>query len=274
MRAVGHVQRAAVGAKAKALGVAPSSSLGLGLTQIVSTTQSSCVSITLRLSLPALAQHHVLGVGRDGQGRGVQVRDDFAGGPRTQVDHAHAPFAGDVPQRIDADQRALAGGAGQVARGRPPPAPVRHIRLVAHQYDVVRGHAHVEMPHHTAGGGLQFQQAVGEVAAHQQPPAIGADGQAGGDFGHRCTHGPAAGPCSPGAFTVPCWPPEHLYVPFYVAQIDLPAIGREDQARIAHFALGRLFQQLRRDGRRGLAQLSRRQGNALRDLAAGRVENQ
>jgi hypothetical protein len=105
--------------------------------------------------------HDVTLVGRDREAAGMHAREDFFRSlAAIDVDNAHGAFAGDVPNRVDANDGAATGRAGQVAVSWPAAAPVAHVRLLVHQHDVVGGDADVERSQCLAGGRIDFKQSV------------------------------------------------------------------------------------------------------------------
>ena len=102
--------------------------------------------------------------------------------PGREVDHRDRALARDVPHRVDPDLGAAAGGAGELARLRAAPAPVRHVGLAADEHDVVGGDADVERAENAAARDVELQQAVRQVAADVEPLAVGGHGEAGRDL--------------------------------------------------------------------------------------------
>ena len=168
----------------------------------------------------------------DGQGGGMEPDEDLAKLCRLEVHNAHRALAGDVPNRIDADARPFAGRSRQVVRPRAAAAPVAHERPVAHEDHVVGSDTHVEGAEHVAGGRVDLEQPVREVAADVEPAAVSRDGEAAGNVagplrgvgrrklnrvrGHdrRVAHG------------------EHLHRAMHVAHVEPATIGGEDEPRV------------------------------------------
>ena len=170
--------------KARALGDAPKSSLGLGLAQIVSTIRPAAGSITLRLSLAALAHDDVLPVGRDGQGGGVQPGEDLLRFAR-RPGRSSVTLPSLAMKRSGSTRTLVPRPAGPVTSPGPGlrPPQLDTYGLAADQHHVERVHAHVEGPQHAARVGVELQQRIGEIAANVEPLPVGRDGQPGRDLG-------------------------------------------------------------------------------------------
>ena len=169
----------------------------------------------------------------NGKRRRMQADEHLAHGSGAQVDDVHRALAGDVPHWIDADARPFAGRSRQVVRPGAAASPVAHERPVAHEDHVIRRDADVEGAEHLAGGRVDLEQPVREVAADVEPAAVGRDGEAAGYLtsplgsigrrklnrvrGHdrRVAHG------------------EHLHRAMHVAHVEPATIGSEDEARVA-----------------------------------------
>ena len=96
-----------------------------------------------------------------------------------QVDDRDRAFVGDVSDRIDSHQGAASGRASDAAGVGPATAPIADIGFSAGQDDIVRRGADIEDPELFSRVGVQFQQTIGQVQRHIEPPAIAGNGQAG-----------------------------------------------------------------------------------------------
>jgi len=166
----------------------------------------------------------------DGQPRGMEPDRDLVDRAGFEVDPADGALRGDVPDRVDADARPLPRRTGEVAGAGAAPAEVRDQRPAADEDDVERGHADVERAEHGAGGGLEFEEPVGEVAADVQPRAVGRQGEAArhlrgalGSAGGGQRQGPEGGQS-------PIGDREHLHRSLHVAHEQPRAVRREHQA--------------------------------------------
>jgi len=221
----------------------------------------------------AVRADHVPPVGRDGERRSMPTGEHLAGLPGGEIDHAHRTLRRHVGHRVDAHGRAPAGRAGQIARSGPPAAAVAHEGLAPGQHHVVRGHAHLDAPHHLARRQLDLVKLVREIAADVEPRAVRGDGQPGGDLGGplgrlgrrqrdrvRGRHH-AVGDA------------EHLHGAVHVAHEQPRAVGGEAKPRITLDRPGVGLEVAVGVGGRRRGQVFRRGLHPLADLARGRIDH-
>ena len=228
------------GSKARAFGEAPKRSAGLGLAQIVSTTASVARVDDAEVVAGGVRADDVAAVGRDGEGRGVEVDEDLGQRrPAREVDDAHRPFAGDARRRVDPDLGAPSGRAGEVARRGPASAPVRNIGLASDQDDIVRGDADSKARKTQPSRGRSRK---GGSRGCRRRRACGRRGRRPGRPGSpRRAAAPwrGQGGASGAGSRLPSTPTaKTLTLPVDVAEAEAAAVGRKDRPGVAQLALG------------------------------------
>ena len=83
---------------------------------------------------------------------------------------------------IDAHDGAAAGGPGGIAGAGATAAPVAHVGFGADEDDSVGRDADGKRAANFPGGGVEFEELVGEIAADVETRAVGGEGEAAGDF--------------------------------------------------------------------------------------------
>ena len=178
---------------------------------------------------PGVGTHDMPPIGADGQSRRMLTDNNLGGSPGGEIDDAHAPLAGHMPNRIDPNRRPLAGRADKVVGTGTTPSPIADERLPVGQDDVEGRHADVDRSQQLAGDGIDLEESVGKIAADVEATAIDRKGQSGGDLvfplgdagrwqrdrvgrGHdTVVHG------------------EHLHRSVNVAHVESPAVGSETE---------------------------------------------
>ena len=223
-----------MGSKQIAFGEAPNRSEGRCLTQIVSTTVSVAVSITLKVSLPALQQTTYLPSGAAARPLACRPVNTSAGTETcVQRKDGHRSLAGDVADRIDADRGASSRRARQIAAARTTTSPIADEELVLDQQHIVGSDSDLERPQHSTARRFDFVQAIRQIGADVQPRSVRRQGKPAGNFGfsprrigqRQCDHVGR----DDSSVRVHREDPDK---PVDVAEVDLFAVGREDQPRV------------------------------------------
>ena len=178
VRAVGHVQRLAVGARGKRDRRAAEEHV-FARARGDRFDHFAPADVDHRHGVAVgIGHQHVRAVGRGKDGRRVQADHDFAlllaGG---QIDDRDAAVVGDKADRIDADRLSGSRGAGNRVGIGQPAAPIGHVGLFAHQRHAKRRVADRDLAPQRAGRQVDFGQRVAQVQDGPQRLALHVDRQ-------------------------------------------------------------------------------------------------
>ena len=169
-------------------------------------------------------------IGADGQRRRMLTDDDLGASSGGEIDDAHTPLAGDMPDGINPNRRPLARGADRIVRAGTPPPPVADEGLATGEDDIERRHADIEGPQHLPGAGIDLVKPVGEIATDIEAGAVGADGQPGRDLLLPLRRVSRRERDCVGRGDDAIGHGEHLHRSVDIAHIEPPAIGSEAEA--------------------------------------------